>query len=66
MSGTHTSTTRISHQQGTVTRVKRTHCPDVWVFRFRITDEDGQRVQRKRTIGTVVQYPTKAAAKKAI
>ena len=29
--------------------------PDVWVYRWRETDEEGQRVQRNRVVGTVSQ-----------
>lgn len=37
----------------------------VWVFRWRETRLDGSRVQRKRVIGTIGQYRTKASAEKA-
>jgi integrase len=37
----------------------------IWVFRWRETRPDGQRVQRKRVIGTGAQYPTRKAAENA-
>jgi integrase len=40
--------------------------PDVWVYRWRETDEHGERRLRKKTIGTVKQYPNKAAASAAV
>lgn len=36
--------------------------PDVWVYRWRETDDHGERRLRKKTIGTVKQDPTKAQA----
>jgi integrase len=36
--------------------------PAVWVYRWRETDEHGERRLRKQVIGTVKQYPTKALA----
>lgn len=40
--------------------------PATWVYRWRETDEHGERQLRKRTIGTVGQYPTKAQALLAV
>jgi len=37
-----------------------------WVYRWRETDEHGERRSRKTTIGTFEQYPTKAKASLAI
>ena len=34
----------------------------IWVFRWRETRTDGRRVQRKKVIGTLEEYPTKKAA----
>ena len=48
------------YQQGCLYREKRKAGPDVWVFRYR----DGQS-NRKEQIGTVEQFPTKSAARKA-
>jgi hypothetical protein len=37
----------------------------IWVFRWRVTLPDGRRAMRKRVIGTLEQYRTKAAAENA-
>jgi hypothetical protein len=36
-----------------------------WVFRWRETQPDGRRVQRKRVIGALDKYPTRKAAENA-
>jgi len=51
---------RRRYQNGCLFREKRKSGSDVWVFRYR----DGQ-LNRKKIIGTVEQFPTKSAAKKA-
>ena len=51
---------RRRYQNGCLLKEKRKAGPDVWVFRYR----DGQ-VNRKEIIGTVEQFPTKSAARKA-
>ncbi len=48
------------YQDGCLYREKRKAGPDVWVFRFR----EGQ-VNRKEKVGTVEQFPSKSAARKA-
>lgn len=58
------STTR--YQEGSIVRTKRAKGLDVWVYRWRVSDKDGNRVQKKKVIGDVGRYPTKAAAKKAV
>lgn len=50
------------YQQGTMDRIKRSKGPDVWVFRWRATGPDGSRVQRKKTIGNLSQFPTEKSA----
>jgi integrase len=37
----------------------------LWVFRHRMTDASGKRVQRKRVIGSLREYPTESAAQGA-
>ena len=37
----------------------------VWVFRWRENRPDGRRAQRKKVVGTLEQFPTRAAAEKA-
>jgi hypothetical protein len=48
------------YQNGCLFKEKRKAGPDVWAFRYR----DGQ-VNRKEIIGTMEQFPTKSAARKA-
>jgi integrase len=62
-----TSTVRTPrYQEGSVTRVKRAKGPDVWVYRWREVDDDGNRVQRKQIVGNVAQFPTVSAAKREV
>ena len=57
--------TRQRYQSGSLTRESRKAGPDAWIFRWRESTPDG-RVNRKRLVGTVEQYPTKAAATRAV
>jgi integrase len=54
------------YQQGTIDQVKRTKGEDVWVYRWRELAADGSRVQRKKTIGDLSQFPTEKLAWQAI
>jgi integrase len=54
------------YQQGTIDQVQRSKGEDVWVFRWRETAADGSRVQRKKTIGDLSQFPTEKSAWQAI
>jgi integrase len=54
------------YQQGTIDQVKRSKGEDVWVYRWRETAADGSRVQRKKTIGDLSQFPTAKSAWQAI
>ena len=47
---------RMRYQQGCVARERRSNGPDVWIFRWRELDADGQRINRKVVVGTVEQY----------
>ena len=59
------STTRPNrYQEGSIDRISRAKGPDVWVSRWRELQDDGSRVQRKKTIGNVDQYPKKADVKR--
>jgi integrase len=58
------STTR--YQEGSIERVQRAKSPDVWVYRWRESSEDGRRVQRKKIIGDIKQYKNKSLAKSAV
>jgi hypothetical protein len=50
------------YQNGTIDRVKRANGPDVWVFRWREISPDGARIQRKKTVGDLSQFPTEKSA----
>lgn len=56
---------RIRYQQGCVAREGRSNGPDVWIFRWRELSPNGQKINRKVALGTVEQYPVRAAAQKA-
>jgi integrase len=56
--------TRQRYQSGSLTKGKRKAGPAVWIFRWRENSPDG-RVNRKVVVGTVEQFPTKTAARKA-
>src|SRR5579875_77852 len=60
------ATRKSSYQEGCLERVKRAKGPDVWVYRWRELQPDGTRLQKKQVAGTVSDYPTKSAAKKAV
>jgi hypothetical protein len=49
-------------QRGSLTRSERKRGPDVWQFRWSEKGDNGQRVYRKRIVGTVDQYPDSAKA----
>jgi len=57
---------RIRYQQGCIAREARTNGPDVWIFRWRETQPNGRRTNRKVVVGTVEQYSTCSAAQKAM
>jgi len=56
---------RARYQRGSLHRENRASGHVVWVFRYRVTDAAGKRVQRKRVIGTLEEYPTESAAQGA-
>jgi integrase len=56
---------RIRYQQGCIARERRNSGPDVWIFRWRETQPDGQRRNRKVVVGTVEEYSTRSEAQKA-
>lgn len=57
---------RESYQSGTVERVKRSKGPDVWVFRYRVYDLDGNPQRRAETFSDVTECPTQAHAERKI
>jgi integrase len=58
------STTR--YQEGSIDCVSRAKGPDVWVYRWRELQEDGTRVQRKKTIGDVKLFPRESYVKRQV
>ncbi len=52
-------------QQGSLLRMKRKGAPDAWVFRW-YEHKNGRRRYMKRTIGTVVEFPQRRDAEKAL
>ncbi len=57
---------RESFQTGSLTKTSRKRGPDVWHFRWREQEPGGKIVRRKIAVGTVEQYPTRTAAKRAV
>lgn len=57
---------RERYQQGSLTIEKRSTGPDVWVYRWREQFGTGQTVQRKKIVGTVQQYKSETAARRAV
>jgi|ERR1035437_8700122 integrase len=52
-------------QRGSVKQTNRKTGPDVWQFRCSEKDLNGQRIYRKRVIGTVNDYSDPAAVRSA-
>jgi len=57
---------RPRYQNGSLKLMPRKNGPAVWVYRWRETDEHGERQSRKKVIGTATQYPIKALASAAV
>lgn len=57
---------RTTYQNGCLSREERKRGPKVWIFRWRETAPDGHRVNRKVVVGSVKEFKTEAAAKKAV
>jgi len=53
-------------QQGSIIRSERKHGPDVWQFRWSEIGPKGQRVYRKRVVGTVDDYPDSEAVRESV
>ena len=53
-------------QQGSIIRSERKHGPDVWQFRWSETGPQGQRVYRKRVVGTVEEYANSEAVREFV
>jgi integrase len=52
-------------QQGSIIKAERKHGPAVWQFRWSETGSQGQRVYRKRVVGTTEDYPDSEAVREA-
>jgi integrase len=57
---------RERYQLGSLTIERRNAGSDVWVYRWREKYANGERVKRKRIIGTIDKYKTKSAAQRAV
>src|SRR5215469_2819224 len=55
---------RSTYQYGTLMQESRRRGSDVWVYRYSQTI-NGKKSRRKRIVGTVQQYPTRAEAQRA-
>jgi integrase len=53
---------RTRYQQGSLQRIRRADGSEVWEFRWRERQTDGRTVRRNRRLGTLKQYPSRAAA----
>ena len=57
---------RRRYQYGCLTKKSNRLTEDVWQFRYYETTLEGHRCRRSTSVGTVAQYPTKAAALRVI
>lgn len=53
------------YQGGSLSLKKRKSLPDAWVFRYYV-EEGGRRVYKKQFVGTVLQFPKRKDAEKAV
>jgi integrase len=53
------------YQRGSLSLVKRKSQPDAWVFRY-YAEEGGRRAYKKKIIGTVIEFPKRKDAEKAV
>ena len=53
------------YQRGSLTIMKRTSQPDAWVFRY-YAEEGGRRTYKKKIVGTVIEFPKRKDAEKAV
>jgi len=56
---------RARYQAGSLT-IRKRKAGSVWVWRWREHQSDGGRVHRSSIVGTLAEYPTESAARKAI
>jgi hypothetical protein len=53
-------------QQGSIIRCERKHGPAVWQLRWSETGPQGQRVYRKRVVGTIEEYANSEAVRESV
>jgi integrase len=53
------------YQEGSLTIMKRKSQPDVWAFRY-YTEENGRSVYKRKIVGTVVEFPKRKDAERAL
>ena len=53
------------YQRGSLSLLKRKSLPDAWVFRY-YTEQQGRRIYKRQIVGTVVEFPKRKDAEKAI
>jgi len=53
-------------QRGSLIRCERKYGPAVWQFRWSDKGPDGQRIYRKRVIGTVDEYAGTEGARRSV
>jgi integrase len=53
------------YQRGSLTIMKRKSQPDAWVFRY-YAEEGGRRTYKKKIVGTVLEFPKRKDAEKAV
>ena len=53
-------------QRGSIIKCERKHGPAVWQFRWSESGPDGQRVYRKRVVGTVEDYANSEAVRESV
>jgi integrase len=53
------------YQRGSLSILKRKSQPNAWVFRY-YAEENGHRVYKKKIVGTVIEFPKRRDAEKAV
>ena len=53
------------YQRGSLSILKRKSQPDAWMFRY-YTEESGRRVYKRQYVGTVLEFPKRKDAEKAL
>ena len=60
------NTTRTRYQQGSLTSERRRNGTVLWLYRWREVDGRGKLIRRKKIVGTKQDFPTRAAALRAV